>query len=78
MLDDHGTNDETGRFVSCTFDLVVEFGIVPLFYLCLREKIARYNPTVGLVQLFKGRAEQVEGQLLILGRKLHLTQILTL
>ena len=33
---------------------------------------------VGLVQLFKGRAEQVEGQLLILGRKLHLIQILTL
>lgn len=78
MLDDHGDNDETGRFVSCTFDLVVEFGIVPLFYLCPRKKVAKHNSTVGLVQLFKGRAEQIEGQLLILGRKLHLTQILTL
>ena len=66
MLDDHGADDQTGRLVAGTLDRIVEFGIVPLLYLCLGEKVAKHHPAVALVQLLQGVAEQIQAQLLFL------------
>lgn len=80
VLDNHCADYHTGRLVAGTFEVVVQTGVVYLLQLRPRKSVAKYNPAVVLVQIVKGRPEQIQRQLLVLVLRciLHSLLLLTL